>query len=388
MLDVVQLFHEHDTVDELGIGAIRDTFADHFLPGTSTIQTRARYMLLVPWVYLELERKKVSSAIIAVKARQKEINLIYALLEADDTNGVFGRDAKKDLQRMPSSVYWAGLGAWGIRLFPGSQDQYHRYMDTFHPLRGSQAFDDDNEPVGGMPKVNWDPGLPGPPEDLYEHAEMCLSAEEAAYLQDRILIRHRDSLLAKLVQADGSYKDVKFLWEHPIIESLSPPLSQELWHAQTFSELILGASLLYNLLLAQARKHDEWIELYQNRLNSWAAMLEERWPELQAWNNQRSQFWQLRLLEYARIPHPTRSFVNEWLDLVFSKTEPKGIVESQSARSLIHRREVRIKRGRARLENPRALETWGGASGTRQLDYRWSTVSVIAADILKGLGAE
>ncbi len=54
MLDVVHMFQEKDTRDELGIGIIRDAFADYFFPGTSTIQTRARYMLFVPWIYLDL----------------------------------------------------------------------------------------------------------------------------------------------------------------------------------------------------------------------------------------------------------------------------------------------------------------------------------------------
>ena len=45
MLDVVDLFREHDTRDELGIGSVRDAFADLLFPGTSTIMTRARYFL-------------------------------------------------------------------------------------------------------------------------------------------------------------------------------------------------------------------------------------------------------------------------------------------------------------------------------------------------------
>ena len=39
---VLALFEERDTRDELGLGGIRDSFADHFFPGTSTIQTRLR----------------------------------------------------------------------------------------------------------------------------------------------------------------------------------------------------------------------------------------------------------------------------------------------------------------------------------------------------------
>jgi hypothetical protein len=49
-LDVVDLLRESSTVDELGLGLVRDAFADLLFPGTSTIQTRARYFLFVPWI--------------------------------------------------------------------------------------------------------------------------------------------------------------------------------------------------------------------------------------------------------------------------------------------------------------------------------------------------
>ncbi|MEX2417466.1 MAG: DUF6361 family protein [Actinomycetota bacterium] len=35
------MFREEGSVDEIGVGVIRDAFADMFFPGTSTIQTRA-----------------------------------------------------------------------------------------------------------------------------------------------------------------------------------------------------------------------------------------------------------------------------------------------------------------------------------------------------------
>jgi hypothetical protein len=70
MLDVVDLFREHDTRDELGIGSVRDTFADLFFPGTSTIMTRARYFLLVAWTYQRLEKQRIGSDQIVERARR------------------------------------------------------------------------------------------------------------------------------------------------------------------------------------------------------------------------------------------------------------------------------------------------------------------------------
>src|SRR5579863_8105027 len=80
MLDILDLFREKGTVDELGLGAIRDAFADMLFPGTGALQTRARYFLFVPWIYLRLEGQRVPSAEIARKARKAEIDLIERLL--------------------------------------------------------------------------------------------------------------------------------------------------------------------------------------------------------------------------------------------------------------------------------------------------------------------
>jgi hypothetical protein len=68
MLDVVDLFREHDTRDELGIGSGREAFADMLFPGPSTIMTRARYFLLFPWAYQRLERLRVRSTEIGARA--------------------------------------------------------------------------------------------------------------------------------------------------------------------------------------------------------------------------------------------------------------------------------------------------------------------------------
>jgi len=49
MVNLIHLFDEQDTRDELGIGSVRDAFSNLLFPGTSTVQTRAKYMLFIPW---------------------------------------------------------------------------------------------------------------------------------------------------------------------------------------------------------------------------------------------------------------------------------------------------------------------------------------------------
>src|SRR5215218_444766 len=130
MLDVIDLLRHKETRDELGIGGVRDAFADMLFPGTSTIQTRARYFLFIPWIYRGLERKRVGSAQIAAEARKKEIALIRPLAKSEDSAGNIGVSAGRSLKRLPSNIYWQGLRKWGILLFPGSQGQYHRALDS------------------------------------------------------------------------------------------------------------------------------------------------------------------------------------------------------------------------------------------------------------------
>ena len=55
MRRVLDLFKEQGTVDEMGLGSLRDALADALFPGTSSIQTRARYVLFIPWLYQRLQ---------------------------------------------------------------------------------------------------------------------------------------------------------------------------------------------------------------------------------------------------------------------------------------------------------------------------------------------
>jgi hypothetical protein len=55
--ELMKLFSVSDTVDDLGIGTIRDGISNALFPGTSIIQTRARYFLFVPWIFRHAARQ-------------------------------------------------------------------------------------------------------------------------------------------------------------------------------------------------------------------------------------------------------------------------------------------------------------------------------------------
>ena len=51
MRRVLDLFQEQGTLDEMGLGSLRDVLSDALFPGTSYIHTRLRYVLFIPWLY-------------------------------------------------------------------------------------------------------------------------------------------------------------------------------------------------------------------------------------------------------------------------------------------------------------------------------------------------
>ena len=389
MLDVVSLFHERDIRDELGVGTIRDAFADYFFPGTSTIQTRARYFLFVPWVYTALEKRRVSSLDVGRRGREQETKLIYALLEAGEKEGVIGQDAKDRLKRLPSNVYWSGLGSWGIRMYPGSQAEYQRSLDRHYRKKATVVGSDDDEPAGPSLRGNWHPGLPGPPDGFPGEANLQLTYEEASYLRERVFIKHGDTLLAFLLDAkEGVDITPDFLWEVPRVFEADQQVVNAVGHARNFSYAMHGAAILYNLMLAETRGDEERTQGYREWLGAWAEDIEASWLKLGPWFDELEDFWSLHFLEFGRIPFLTRKFVDSWLAIALGEKAFSKIADHAGARDLIEGREFQIKRGRARLTNPRALEQWSGAAGTRQLDFRWAVVRAIIDDMLKGLGVD
>ena len=388
MLDVVQLFSERETRDELGVGTIRDAFSDYFFPGTSTIQTRPKYLLIIPWMYLDFERKKTPSAKIERHARKFETDLIEILLKNGSGSGVIGKDAKKQLVQLPSMIYWTGLKSWGIRLFPGSRKQYHDCLDRFYKqgslVRNGEA---DGELSEEKRIPNWHPAIPSPPKNLRHNASLKLNTREAGYLRERLLFSHRDCLLAKLLCASTFHK-ADFPWQHPIVSDLSAGLSETITQAQNFSEVIHGAALLYNHMLSEAADNSGWADDFKKRLKGWASMIEARYSELSDWYKDIDRFWACPPLDRANITISTKIFISKWLDAVFFFFFPEGILGDHNTEKLIVGRETQLKGLRARLTNRNALNRWRGAAGTSRLIYRWDIATTFVIDILSGLKTE
>lgn len=385
-LRIFSLFQEKESRDELGLGAVRDSFADQLFPGTSTIQTRLRYMLFVPWIYHSLEEKCLPAENFAIQADKLERDLIQPLMDSADQAGVFGKTAGKRLKRLPSSVYWAGLGAWKIRRTPFSQDEYHRRIDETYRRRNAlktfeketKARGDDIDVEQRMDVLSWHPRLPAPPDDFPSNVDFALSLEEAEFIRDCIQVACPDSLLSFLA-LHGKPSDTPAPWEHPDYGSFSKQHKELLTHARLFSEVMHGAALLYNVQLARLRNHDELVEEHQKSFDEWTANLPLR--EISTWSV--SRLWELTMIDGHSITPQTRSFVQQWID--HTRNSPNDLLLKAEPLNLIKRREMKLKGTRSRFRNQRALEQWGGYSGVGRLVYRWPNVKVLLNDLYQGM---
>lgn len=380
MQRVLALFRERNTRDELGLGGIRDSFSDQLFPGTSTIQTRLRYFLFVPWMYRELESEHVSSAKIERVGREFELRLLDSLVMADDTAGVFGVSAKRTIQRLPSEVYWSGLGVWGLRCHPGSQQDYWNDLDRIHLKRRrakSGSGDDSDE---SNPEPTWHPDLPPAPDGFPDDVDLRLTREEAEFLRDRVLRDHPTTLLALLAaRATESSPRIQFPWEHPDLSEMTEGVRSLLEQARRFSTVMNGASRLYNLVLAEHGSRDRLVGEHRRGFEDWMRKIDG--ADVQAWNL--NDLWLTVIGKGHAVTPGARQFVAQWVDEVRRGTG--DLADRSTARDLVRLRERRLKGVRSRFVNQRALDQWGGYSGIKALDYRWGTVKGLLDDLRVGL---
>jgi hypothetical protein len=389
-LDAIDAFRQKDSRDELGLGGIRDALADVLFPGTGTVQTRARYFLFIPWIYRSLQNKGMPASEIILSARKAEVALIKALIDAGETDGVIGIEKRDRLKRLPSNIYWLGLEKWGIRRVHGSQTDFHRIWKRSSPAVNGM-LNDDGEHSNDSSASPWHAKLPASPPGFPWQASFSLTSEEASFLREQVTTLHPRTLLAFLLDSCKSWEPVAFPWGHPRAGDAPINNREQLDQARIFSEVILGAAILYNLMLAErlaavhneeAGHSDNLVEGYRDQLRAWAhgqscAPLPSDWPS--------DTFWTIVASTNSSVSQRTCRFVSAWAAHA-AAARRGGEADTAAARKLIADRELAVKGPKkARLNDPAAFALWNGAAGLGQMDFRWGRAQRIVLDILRGL---
>lgn len=375
-----------DARDELGLGGVRDTLSDLFFPGTSTVQQRLRYFLLVAWCCEAAFRDHRPGRSLVDELRVKEIKLIDALKHLGEGKGVIGLQKGADLVSMPSSIYWTGLRLLDVVTTRGSIARWARFAES---RRAS-----DRPPPEEGPRESRTPGLAGdlppiPPGFLEGGAlTFDLDGLEREFLRRRLTMAASSPVglahnLFHHFVGRRVPEGVEAPWLHPRAAGLPPATARYLRIAAAFSTVMEGATLLYNYLLCLERIQDRAAEAerhrddYARRIASWADTLV---PE------------QVALLttgvrEVAAIAPAlghgvgpaTLEFIERWAGLA---AFPRRILTSGEAHALVRQRETSLKRGlgTSRFENKRVRENWRYASGTAAR-YRWDVARSYLNDL-------
>ncbi|MCA1008202.1 DUF6361 family protein [Rhodococcus hoagii] len=385
MRELIKMLSDSDTLDDLGIGQIRDALGDLLFPGISTVQTRARYLLFVPWTYQRASRRH-AGAELAARAADEERRLVSILNSQGATDGLIGRRAGAAVKVLPSSIYWTGLKTFGILrsdVRPSGLQQAHRgRVHDDHPDEaGAADWYCPPKAPDGYPKT-----VPG---------GFDLTATEAAWLREQMATakphpQFEHSLLSHLLRK-GDAPDAEWSapWDVDDLAAAPAELRDLVHHAEMFSLVLQGARLLYNLMLAERYEElgftslDAPVDYYREELDEWAVECEARRGEVAAW--QVSDVWPLVALKAPRISPATTQFVESWVNAVQSQ-DCHTLATNPALRRLVSDREFQNKRGQSRLRNDKLLATWRGASGTTPLVYRWFQARRIVTDIFEGLG--
>lgn len=383
MQKLLNLFNEQGTVDEMGLGMIRDAFSGELFPGITSLQTHLRYVLFVPWIYQKLDSRPANEENLRENLRRAEVELIKPLAQNGDT-GVIGVNAGASLQRRPSSIYWNCLRNWGIFQYRRSQSWYHsqrsRKMDR---TRGrTNEFDDPT-----VDRPFWHPKLPDTAPDFPWSVTFELREEEARFIQEQISTHCSGSLLAFLATHPQKTLDVSF-WDLPVINTANMSLRETVELARRFSSFVESMPLVYNLMLAEQQTDFTEIsdtaaarvEEYQHRIDDWI-----RRERAEEHSFSPTDLWTFLAEVGCQVKHPTKLFINAWASRL-ANIGISNISTDCEIRDLVRKRELKLKgKARARLYNTDKVRDWQGGSGVGRLDFNWFRAKELLSELYQGL---
>ncbi|MFZ4478882.1 MAG: DUF6361 family protein [Rhodoferax sp.] len=380
--EIIQLFLQPESRDELGVGTVRDAISDLLFPGISVIQTRARYFLFVPWLFKEGARRGKRGRELLNWVDNWQRRHVETLRQSGAVDGLIGRIAGARVKILPSTIYWHALQRFDILRVGGAQE-FVAAIDLKR-VALEDALQEESNRAEGVWQRNIPPVPVGFPD--VQDLNFDLTEDEADWLSERLQDSTAGTPLAWLASR-SECPTSSWPWSESLFQDAPTSMRALLGHSEMFSLAMHGAALLYNLLLARRweelkyERAQEYIAHYEGLLESWGDEISSRQKTLHMWN--RSDMWGLVHLQNGRIKPQTRTFIDTWCDCgVLSN--PKMALEKPALAQLIAQRERDQKKGQARLANDRLMSQWGGSSGSGRLAYRWDRVRTILTDIAKG----
>lgn len=401
VLTILASQKENGTIDEFGIGTIRDAIADQLFPPLNTLQTRAKYFLFIPWISREIEAGSMQPEKLPTELASRERRLIKALLagETDDVKGLIGRESNDALKRLPSSVYWSGLRRLGIYLGEGSLAEYLRGIGEIRARKRARQLEESDK-ISGGDGSSWDYGLPPADAGFLTESRLSLDRTQADYLREKTLAMTTQSGMPCLMQwlIDSPppaeiLESNRAFWDLLSDPKLGLPirLQDDCRHAGHFSQAVKGLTALYYYLLARKRESrgKGSASAHLEALTSWCAEVGAMASSMQSWH-QDFDLFQIWVKQANPRLNGDLAFVRCWLDVLASlhfRPSVETLITTELEVMLTKREHAR-KKALARLSFPGPLDRWNPDSRANHLGYRWSTARQFVADVHAGLAHE
>ena len=387
---VIDLLKPEGRVDELGIGVIRNALSDILFPGTSTIQTRAKYFLIIPRIFKEFQTKyenKKTKPKLKDYLKNRENQVIRILAEKfKDTEelGIIGitlagTPISRELARNPSSIYWTGLRLFRIIRTRLSLTEYiakHDKQESFIDLLAITEDEKGDDRDAGYEDA-FGVSLPDNNRDWDRELSIDLEYEEAGFLRDKIIDNHSDKLIGqvlkdkKLMDVFVKIRNFRDMCDVFSEKAIPQKTKTHLKLAKDFDEIIHGAHIRYNCLLQGKFGTDA-------KLNEFSEMWDDWWRQITT-DGLVHEFDENQLIELSTtLKTFTRTFVQNWVDGI-RKSKPIPFFDR-----LVTNQERANKGGKARLRvgATERVSDWIGIDG---LSYRFPVARTIVNDIKQGL---
>ena len=371
ILATLKMLDTPTALDELGIGVIRDAYADILFPGISTIQTRAKYFVLIPYLFEKASSLGLSNSSELyrwiVNTEDRLVEVLVKNSEADAI-GIIGRRANKQnrvVKMKPSSIYWNGLRTFEIIRTPmisiqGACDviwrSSHEKRDIALKIE-AESYDDISASHGQAVLIS-----PIKPDyDFMKESSINLSEKEAKYLEERIIKSpySKDSLLAFLVKS--KIKATSFDAIQPAV--LPEKLRSDFNLAKKFSDFIYGAHIRYNVIFSDG-EDERMVEKFQEWLSAF---------QLNPCNLE-------TIFGRVTVNPDTANFCRAFY-------ESAMMSDLSKMDDIIINREKKVKGDRSKLRKPKEYQYNDQRRiHDYKLDYRFGTAKWIIDDIIDGLG--
>jgi len=385
--ELLKVLGESGSLDELGVGIVRDSISDLLYPGTSVLHTRAKYYILIP----ELFKKAMKSGLTTGAEVRNLINtdqdrIARALRRAVDEEtgtkaaGIIGGRSDRGVKMKPTRIYWNALRTTeilcnGDMSFDDACSAVAGYNSKTQNIVIKYEGEDDGGDAYDAGAGNF--ALFNAPckksiEDYLDNPTLHLRRDEADYLRSQFL--HvpvmKNTLMEYCLKTKTSFEG-EALDDIPT-DDMPEVLRHNLALATEFANFIYGAYIVYNMMFfenggenATADVKDRLEEKYKN------------WKKNTPGLPHRDEILKL-VKNHEHYKTAIRDFLTKFESAV--KANPSDICSDEEKR-IIRQREQACKSVKAKIGKDYPFQE----IQTAPMNYRHGTGQTIISDILKGM---